>query len=204
MFVVLLVQKPGTSRRDNDATSSWRGADEVRPLPAEVLANPWISTLRWTLLAALVMSVVLLPVVLSVDYVLKASALICFAIIGMSLVVLTGWAGQISLGQMAIVGMGAAVSATCTLALERRPVAGVGHRRRCGRPRRLRGRGAGAPAARAVPGGHHVRVRARGAVLAAQRPVLRLVPQQRPSASNVRRCSVASPSTRPRATTRTR
>ncbi|MGZ4792112.1 MAG: branched-chain amino acid ABC transporter permease, partial [Ilumatobacteraceae bacterium] len=34
--------------------------------------------------------------------------------IGLSLVVLTGWAGQISLGQMAIVGIGAAVSATCT------------------------------------------------------------------------------------------
>jgi branched-chain amino acid transport system permease protein len=60
------------------------------------------------------MAVVLLPVVLPVDYVLKASALIAFAIIGMSLVVLTGWAGQLSLGQMAIVGVGAAVSATCT------------------------------------------------------------------------------------------
>lgn len=114
MFVVLLVQKPGASRRDLDATSSWRGADEVRPLPAAVRSDPWVSTLRWTMIAALVMAVVLFPVVLSVDYVLKASALVCFAIIGMSLVVLTGWAGQISLGQMAIVGMGAAVSATCT------------------------------------------------------------------------------------------
>jgi branched-chain amino acid transport system permease protein len=114
MFVVLMVQRPSGSRRDNDATSSWRGADEVRPLPADVLANPWISTIRWTLVAVGVMGVVLLPVVLPVDYVLKASALIAFAIIGMSLVVLTGWAGQVSLGQMAIVGVGAAVSATCT------------------------------------------------------------------------------------------
>lgn len=114
MFVVLLVQRPGVSRRDNDATSSWRGAEEVRPLPADVAAHPWVVTVRWTLLAAAVMGVVLLPVVLSVDYVLKASALISFAIIGVSLVVLTGWAGQLSLGQMGIVGIGAAVSATCT------------------------------------------------------------------------------------------
>lgn len=114
MFVVLLVQRPSAGRRDNDATSSWRGADEVRPLSAEILANPWISTIRWTLIAAAVMAVVLFPVVLPVDYVLKASALVAFAIIGMSLVVLTGWAGQLSLGQMAIVGVGAAVSATCT------------------------------------------------------------------------------------------
>lgn len=114
MFVVLMVQRPSASRRDNDSTSSWRGADEVRPLSNEILANPWISTIRWTLWAAGVMCVVLLPVVLPVDYVLKASALIAFSIIGISLVVLTGWAGQLSLGQMAIVGVGAAVSATCT------------------------------------------------------------------------------------------
>jgi branched-chain amino acid transport system permease protein len=114
MFVVLLVQRPGASRRDNDATSSWRGADEVRPLSAEVLANPWISTIRWTLVAVVALAVVLVPVVLPVDYVLKASALIAFSIIGISLVVLTGWAGQLSLGQMGIVAVGAAVSATCT------------------------------------------------------------------------------------------
>ena len=114
MFVVLLVQRSSSTRRDNDQTSSWRGAEEVRPLPAEVAANPWVATVRWTLLAAGAMAIVLLPIVLRVDYVIKASALISFAIIGMSLVVLTGWAGQISLGQMGIVGIGAAVSATCT------------------------------------------------------------------------------------------
>ena len=54
------------------------------------------------------------PFVLSVGNVIKASAIFAFAIIGLSLVVLTGWAGQVSLGQMAIVGVGAAVSATCT------------------------------------------------------------------------------------------
>ena len=54
------------------------------------------------------------PLVLNVNFTIKASAIFAFAIIGLSLVVLTGWAGQISLGQMAIVGIGAAVSATCT------------------------------------------------------------------------------------------
>lgn len=114
MFVALLVQHQGSGRRELDTTSSWRGADEVRPLAPEVLANAWVSTLRWTLLAAGAGALVLVPVVLRVDHVLKASALVAFAIIGMSLVVLTGWAGQLSLGQMAIVGIGAAVSATCT------------------------------------------------------------------------------------------
>jgi branched-chain amino acid transport system permease protein len=114
MFVVLLVQRRSASRRDNDATSSWRGAEEVRPLPRHLADHPWVATARWTLLAAAAMGVVLVPVLLGVDYVLKATALMAFAVIGISLVVLTGWAGQISLGQMGIVAIGAAVSATCT------------------------------------------------------------------------------------------
>lgn len=52
MFVVLMVQRSSTSRRDNDATSSWRGAEEIRPLAPEVKHHPWIATIRWTLLAA--------------------------------------------------------------------------------------------------------------------------------------------------------
>ncbi|MBI5087713.1 MAG: ABC transporter permease [Actinobacteria bacterium] len=115
MFAVLLVQRPSTSRRDLDATSSWRGVEEVRPLSPAVRAHPWVGTIRWTLLALAVMGVVLVPIVLPVDYVLKATALVAFAIIGMSLVVLTGWAGQLSLGQMGIVAVGAATSATCTV-----------------------------------------------------------------------------------------
>ena len=114
MFIVMLAQRPSVLRRDNDATSTWRGVEEVRPLPADIAANPWVMTVRWTLIALVVMAVVLLPTLLAVDYVIKASALIAFAIMGLSLIVLTGWAGQISLGQMAIVGIGAAVSATCT------------------------------------------------------------------------------------------
>ena len=114
MFIALLVQRPGSSRRDSDATSSWRGADEIRPLDPTVRNHPRVAAFRVTLLAAFAGAVVLVPIVLRIDYVLKASALIAFAIIGMSLVVLTGWAGQLSLGQMGIVGIGAAVSATCT------------------------------------------------------------------------------------------
>jgi branched-chain amino acid transport system permease protein len=40
-----------------------------------------------------------------------AAAMVIYAIVAVSLVVLTGWAGQISLGQFGIVGFGAAVSA---------------------------------------------------------------------------------------------
>ncbi|CAN5630232.1 hypothetical protein BH10ACT2_BH10ACT2_18720 [soil metagenome] len=114
MFVALLAQRGSSSRRDADATSSWRGAEEVRPLPRFLAAHTGIVVVRYALLGLGAAAVVVLPSVLRVDYVIKASALIAFALIGMSLVVLTGWAGQVSFGQMAIVGIGAAVSATFT------------------------------------------------------------------------------------------
>jgi len=44
----------------------------------------------------------------------KITAIAIYAIIGLSLVVLTGWAGQISLGQFGFVAIGAAVSAKFT------------------------------------------------------------------------------------------
>src|SRR5204863_4637915 len=40
----------------------------------------------------------------------KATNMVLYAIIGISLVILTGWAGQISLGQYAIAGVGSAVA----------------------------------------------------------------------------------------------
>ena len=42
----------------------------------------------------------------------------CFAICGLSLIVLTGWAGQLSLGQMAFAGFGALVAAAFTRGLD--------------------------------------------------------------------------------------
>ena len=114
MFVVLLVQRTSSNRRDNDAASTWRGAEEVRPLALADRRHPNVRLVRWALCIVGLVAVIGAPMVLSVDYIIKASAIFAFAIIGLSLVVLTGWAGQISLGQMAIVGVGAAVSATCT------------------------------------------------------------------------------------------
>ena len=56
---------------------------------------------RWALVAVGIAVVIGAPLVLDVNFTIKASAIFAFAIIGLSLVVLTGWAGQISLGQMA-------------------------------------------------------------------------------------------------------
>jgi branched-chain amino acid transport system permease protein len=77
MFVALLAQRPSTMRRDADAISSWRGAEEVRPLPAHLANHGWVPTVRAVLLASAVLGVVLLPSLLGVGNVIKASALVC-------------------------------------------------------------------------------------------------------------------------------
>ena len=51
------------------------------------------------------------PLLLRTDQIIKVSAIVVYSLIGLSLVVLTGWAGQVSLGQFGFVAIGAAVSA---------------------------------------------------------------------------------------------
>jgi branched-chain amino acid transport system permease protein len=106
----LLAQRQRLGRADAGATSSWEVTDEVRPIPAELMALPSVRRgVRWT--AAAGAAVVLgLPFVLSVSQVNQISLYVILAIIGVSLVVLTGWAGQVSLGQFGFAGIGAIVA----------------------------------------------------------------------------------------------
>lgn len=115
VLVALLLQRRSSSRVDNDTTASWSATEEVRPLTAAEARIPMIQTARWAIAAAVAVGLVAIPTLLRVDQVIKATAVVVFAVIGVSLVVLTGWAGQISLGQVAFVGVGAAVSAKCTV-----------------------------------------------------------------------------------------
>ena len=114
LLVVLLFQRRSVSRRDNDATSSWRGSEEVRPLSAEDARLPLMRAVRWGGAALILAALVVLPIVLRVDRLIQLTEVVIFAVIGVSLMVLTGWAGQISLGQMGFVAVGGAVSALCS------------------------------------------------------------------------------------------
>lgn len=114
VLVALLLQRRDTARVSTDTTASWRAVDEVRPLPDRVRRQPKVRVVRWALALAALAGLALLPTLLRVDQLIKVNAIVIFAIIGLSLVVLTGWAGQISLGQMAFVAIGGAVSAWTT------------------------------------------------------------------------------------------
>lgn len=114
VLIALLLQRTKSSRRDNDATSSWRGAEEIRPLEVEVSRLALIRAARAAIALIVMAALVAVPIVFRVDRLIQINEIIIFCIIGVSLMVLTGWAGQISLGQMGFVAVGGAVSALCT------------------------------------------------------------------------------------------
>jgi branched-chain amino acid transport system permease protein len=115
VLVALLLQRRRYGRADQDDGSPWSLADEIRALPPRVAHLPLVRLMRWGTGFLILAGLVAIPLFLRTDQIIKATAVAVFAIIGLSLVVLTGWAGQISLGQMSFVAIGAAVAGKCTL-----------------------------------------------------------------------------------------
>ncbi|MDX6233935.1 MAG: hypothetical protein QOH68_3017, partial [Nocardioidaceae bacterium] len=106
ILVALLVQK-GAQSRAEAAGSAWEGATALRPLPREIRELPIVRR------AALALSVVSAVVVGFLAWNAAPSTIVlmsfacAWAMVGLSLVMLTGWGGNVSLGQFAIVGVGA-------------------------------------------------------------------------------------------------
>ena len=115
IIVSLLIQRRGATRADRDDASSFAGATEVRPIPAVLRRLPEVRWGRVGIAAVLAAVVLLGPLAMGTNGQLKAGVVVVFAIIGTSVVVLTGWAGQVSLGQMVFVGAGGAIGAWCTV-----------------------------------------------------------------------------------------
>jgi branched-chain amino acid transport system permease protein len=111
----LLVQRRGTSRADRNDSSSWQTVGEVRPVPAVLARLPEVRAAQWGLGMVTVLAATLLPLLLGTNGQIKLGIVVAFMVVGLSLVVLTGWAGQVSLGQMTFVGVGAAIGAWCTV-----------------------------------------------------------------------------------------
>ena len=111
LFVIVLVgllrraAAAGRSRVDSDASATWQATREIRPMPRELRRLPEVvwgaGPAAGRSLGAFVLS---LPLWLSTSRINLATIIVIFGIVAASLVVLTGWAGQVSLGQMAFVG----------------------------------------------------------------------------------------------------
>ncbi len=115
VLVGVLVARPGARGRAGAGdTSTWQAVADVRPVPRELARLPEVRAARAVLGIALAAGALTLPLWLPEARVNLAAGIVVFAVVGLSLVVLTGWAGQVSLGQMAFVGLGAAVAGSLT------------------------------------------------------------------------------------------
>ena len=110
ILAALLVQRTSLSRAQDSGVSSFSAVKEFRGIPTELRNVREVQAGR-TLLGLLVGGLALAaPFIVGEPKVGKLTLILIYAMVAVSLVILTGWAGQISLGQYGIVGIGAAVS----------------------------------------------------------------------------------------------
>ena len=110
ILVALLAQKGRMARALDAGVSSWQAAKEYRPVPTELRNAAEVIMAKGVLLNIVLFVTVVLPLVLDEKYAGRFTIVVITAIVGVSLVILTGWAGQISLGQFAFAGLGAATA----------------------------------------------------------------------------------------------
>ncbi len=114
MFVVvviaLLAQRGKLSRAMETGASSWQAVKDFRPIPQELRGLPEVRMARRICIAVVALLALGAPWIFGTAKTGAATLIVLYAMIGVSLVVLTGWAGQISLGQYAIAGVGSAVA----------------------------------------------------------------------------------------------
>jgi branched-chain amino acid transport system permease protein len=106
-------RRSGT-RVDIADSSSWQSVEDVRPIPRSLARLPVVRLARASGFLLLTAFTLAIPHFLSVDRIFKASSLLAFAVLALSIVVLTGWSGQVSLGQMGFAAIGATVGAKAT------------------------------------------------------------------------------------------
>lgn len=112
---VLLLQTRAAYRRDSDDAGVWRLPGDVREIPAALreLTVVRVSARVGGLL--LVAAAIGSPWALSAAQVSLAAVVVIYAMIGYSLLILTGWGGQISLGQFALAAAGGYAAASLRL-----------------------------------------------------------------------------------------
>ena len=112
--IALLVQRRGNARSEEGGGVSWQAVEEQRPIPKELAG---IGSVRGARYAAMLIGVIVVigyPFVVSTGPTVLGGNVALTSIIILSLVVLTGWSGQVSLGQYGFAAIGAVVGGSLT------------------------------------------------------------------------------------------
>ena len=120
---LLLQRRNRESPVDDETLSTWSLAASVRPVPRELARLPEVRWVFRGLRVLFVLALFALPALLDERYTNLAAAVVIYAIVAVSLVLLTGWAGEISLGQVAFVAIGSAAAGAANVHWHLAPVA---------------------------------------------------------------------------------
>jgi ABC-type branched-subunit amino acid transport system ATPase component/ABC-type branched-subunit amino acid transport system permease subunit len=112
ILVALLAQRVRSGRGEDKG--SWATVQPFRPLPAELRRLPLLRTLRWSAAVLALVLGVLVPELTTNATATTFVLIVAFSIVGLSVALVTGMGGQLSLGQFAIAGVGATASYVAT------------------------------------------------------------------------------------------
>lgn len=110
----LLAQRSRAERSEAQEVSSWKATEEYRPIPKEMLAIPGLRAVKFSGIVIGLLTLLLFPWAVSSGASNLAGYVFIVAISMLSLVVLTGWAGQVSLGQWGLVAVAAVLGGAAT------------------------------------------------------------------------------------------
>ena len=105
ILVALLVQRNRSSRAD-DVEGSWQAIGVMKPIPRALRHLPEVVAGRVGVLAGVGALVVAVPFLVGPGTQLTFTFAVIYGIVAVSLVLLSGWSGNISLGQFALAGVG--------------------------------------------------------------------------------------------------
>ena len=108
LFILVLVLVARMSRSDDSGGESFAFAPRVPPVPERLREIWWVRRMPQVVAGIALIGAIALPLIIhqSARH-LTYSIILAFAICAVSVTVLTGWGGQLSLGQMAFAGVGA-------------------------------------------------------------------------------------------------
>ncbi len=108
LFIMVLVLVARMSRADDAGGESFAFAPRVPAVPERLREIWWVRRMPHIVAGIGLVAAVILPLVVHESaHHLTYSMILAFAICAVSVTVLTGWGGQLSLGQMAFAGIGA-------------------------------------------------------------------------------------------------
>ncbi len=115
ILIALLLQRASLSRAMNSESASFTSEGIVKPVPRELRHLPEVRIVKWAIWAVVAVLFVAVPATWGPSNQLLAAIAIVWAMVGVSLVLLTGWGGHISLGQFAIAGVGGLIAGNLLL-----------------------------------------------------------------------------------------